>query len=162
MIEISSNNSNQTIYYVLIARQDYLCEVSYLGAQFTLHPVDGALELHQLSIQEAGVVFVFRQLQNNVTWTAKTGSTINHYQGSQCPHPHPVSNSGPSSCGGSATDCTAMPPQSVLGPAQIYSYSVTIVFHVTVIITVSCNGSGVQDTLYLQNTHVPIQILPKR
>lgn len=39
-----------------------LCEVADLPTQFTLHAVDGALELDQLSVQEAGIVFVFGQL----------------------------------------------------------------------------------------------------
>lgn len=47
-----------------------LCEVADLAAQFILHSVDGTLELDQLSVQEAGVVFVFRKLQNDSTCRA--------------------------------------------------------------------------------------------
>lgn len=43
----------------------YLCEVADLSAQLALHPVDGALELAQLSVQQAGVVFVFGELQDD-------------------------------------------------------------------------------------------------
>lgn len=44
-----------------------LCEVADLAIQFTLHSVDRALELDQLSVQEAGVVFVFREFQYYIT-----------------------------------------------------------------------------------------------
>lgn len=44
-----------------------LCEVADLSTQFTFHSVNRALELNQLSIQKAGVVFVFRKFQNYIT-----------------------------------------------------------------------------------------------
>lgn len=44
-----------------------LREVADLRAQFTLHAIDGALELNQLSVQQAGVMFVFGELQDDVT-----------------------------------------------------------------------------------------------
>lgn len=45
----------------------HLCEVADLSAEFTLHLVDRTLELAQLSVQKAGVVFVFGELQNDIT-----------------------------------------------------------------------------------------------
>lgn len=47
----------------------YLCEVADLATQFILHAVNGALELDQLSVQEAGIVFVFGEFQNYITGT---------------------------------------------------------------------------------------------
>lgn len=44
-----------------------LCEVADLATQFTLHSVDGALKLDQLSVQEAGIVLVFGEFQNYIT-----------------------------------------------------------------------------------------------
>ena len=46
----------------------YLCEVADLAAQFALDAVDGAQELGQLPVQEAGVVLVFGELQQDVPW----------------------------------------------------------------------------------------------
>ena len=59
-----------------------LCEVADLGAQFTLHSGDRALELDKLSVQEAGIMFVFGEFQNYITCKGKKTTTYSINLGS--------------------------------------------------------------------------------
>lgn len=52
-----------------------LCEVADLPTQFALHSIDRALELDQLPVQEAGIVFVFGEFQNYITCHGKQKAT---------------------------------------------------------------------------------------
>ena len=57
-----------------------LCEVADLSTQFALHAIDRALELDQLSVQEAGIVFVLGEFQNYITCHGKHTATCEYYE----------------------------------------------------------------------------------
>lgn len=62
---IFSNHTKTDVVVVV----HYLSEVANLRAQLVLHSVDGGDKLTELPVDEAGIVFVLGQLQNNSSYT---------------------------------------------------------------------------------------------